>query len=66
MNAESAESAENAENAESAETRRIMTARFNHTIIASKIPADMAVFYIDILEAAPRRVVGDLHQCHDR
>lgn len=45
---------ENAENAESAETRRIMTARFNHTIIASKIPADMAVFYIDILEAAPQ------------
>ncbi|WP_312777738.1 VOC family protein [Corynebacterium variabile] len=35
-----------------------MTARFNHTIIASKIPADMAVFYIDILEAAPAESWG--------
>ncbi|MGO3362717.1 MAG: VOC family protein [Corynebacterium sp.] len=28
-----------------------MTARFNHTIIASTNPADMVGFYIDLLEA---------------
>ena len=30
-----------------------MTARFNHTIIASLNAADMAAFYIDLLEATP-------------
>ena len=35
-----------------------MTARFNHTIIASKIPADMAVFYTDILAATPAESWG--------
>ena len=35
-----------------------MIARFNHSIIASKIPADMAVFCIDILEAAPAESWG--------
>lgn len=35
-----------------------MTARFNHTIIASKNSADMAEFYVDLLEATPARSWG--------
>ncbi|HIW91635.1 MAG TPA: VOC family protein [Candidatus Corynebacterium avicola] len=35
-----------------------MTARFNHTIIASRNLADMAEFYIDLLEATPAQSWG--------
>ncbi len=35
-----------------------MTARFNHTIIASLDAAEMAAFYVDLLEATPAESWG--------